>query len=117
MKIIQKVLVLSGEKYYEKHLEIINPFLPIQFTKMEIKVLALFMSFEGVIAEEDRFGTSLRKLAMSKLNISAPGLSNYITVLTKKGALIPKLNGTLDILGILLAEQKEQFYQFKILQS
>lgn len=117
MKIIQKGLLLEGEKYYEKHLEIINPFLPVQFTNMEIKVLALFMSFEGEVAKEDRFGTSLRKMAMNKLKIEAPGLSNYITALKKKGAIVTQLNGTLDILPLLLSEDREQFYQFKLIKK
>lgn len=117
MKIIQKGVVLEGEKYYEKHLEIINLFLPVQLTNMEIKILAMFMSFEGEVAKHDRFGTSLRKIAMSNLKIEASGLSNYITALKKKGALITQLNGTLEILPMLFAEEKEQFYQFKIIKQ
>lgn len=117
MKIIQKGIVLKEEKYYEKHLEIINLFLPVQFTNMEIKVLSVFMSFEGEVAIHDRFGTSLRKIAMSKLGIEAPGLSNYITTLKRKGALIILLNGNLDILPAYLPENKEQFYQFKIIKE
>lgn len=117
MRIIQKSLVLGGVEYYRKHLEIINPFLPAKFTNMEIKVLAMFMSFEGEVAKEDRFGTSLRKIACDKLEISNPGLSNYMTALVNKGAIITKLNTKQDISPVLFSEDLQQFYQFKIIKK
>lgn len=119
MEIIQKQLVLKEEKYYEKHLEVINPFLPknAKMTEMEIKVLSLFMSFTGEVAEQERFGTFLRKKVLSKLTISGPGLSNYIASLKKKGILVEGLADNLTIHNAILAEDAKQFYQFKIIKE
>jgi len=115
-QIIQKTVTLPKNEFFEKHLEIINPLIPkhLRLTPMEIKVVAAFMGFEGEVAEEDRFCTALRKIVMKRLGITGPGLSNYITQLTRKGVITEKLDGGLKILDYLLPEQGQQFYQFKL---
>jgi hypothetical protein len=115
MKIIQKVLSnLNTHDYYIKHLQIINPFLPLQLTPTEIEVLAAFMSLDGEVAEKDRFGTSMRKQVKSQLdNMSAGGMSNHLRHLLDKGAIF-KDNGQLTIRPFLFPEEDGQGYQFKI---
>lgn len=118
MKIIQKaILQLKGAKYYIYHLSIINPFLPIELTPKEREVLGTFMSFKGVLAEKDRFGTSFRKEVKTMLSISDGGLSNHLSSLKSKGAIKEDLTGIIQVASILLPEEKQQFYQFKIVQE
>lgn len=114
MKIIQKSLVLGKVEYYEMHLNIINSLIPAPLANMEIKVLALFMSLEGDLVENDRFNTEARKFVREKLEISNSGLGNYLKTLKEKGAIVESLSGNLEIVKLLLAEKDEQFYQFKI---
>lgn len=116
-KIIQKGIVLEGEQYYHKHLEIINPFLPVQLTKTEIKVLAMFMSFEGEIADNDRFGTSSRKVAREKLGISNSGITDYFKAFISKNVVYERLDGKLELADFIKAENPHQFYQFKIIKQ
>ncbi len=108
MKVIKKQLILSNEEYYLKHLAIINNFLPIKLTPKEIEVLANFMILEGDIAS-DRFGTTARKIVMSKMNIVTAGISNYIRSLKQKGFIIDN-----KVLPILFPESKNQMYNFKL---
>lgn len=118
MRIIQKsILQLKGAEYYTYHLSIINPFLPIELTPKEREVLGTFMSFKGDLAEKDRFGTSLRKLVKSTLSMSDGGLSNHLTSLKSKGAIQEDLQGIMQVAPILIPEEKQQFYQFKIVQE
>lgn len=118
MKIIQKsILQLKGAEYYIYHLSIINPFLPVELTPKEREVLGTFMSFKGEIAENDRFGTTLRKLVKSTLSMSDGGLSNHLSSLKSKGAIKEDLQGILQIAPILLPEERQQNYQFKIVQE
>jgi hypothetical protein len=118
MKIIQKgILGLKEAQYYIYHLSIINPFLPIELTPKEREVLGTFMSFKGELATKDRFGTSFRKEVKSMLSISDGGLSNHLSALKGKGAIKEDLNGFIQIASILLPEEKQQFYQFKIVQE
>ena len=80
---IRKELALTRDKYYMKHLSIINPLLPVSLTPKEIEVLAAFMALKGDIAN-DRFGTTARKLVMDKLSLSLSGLGNYLKSLKDK---------------------------------
>lgn len=114
MKIIQKSLVLGKVEYYEMHLSIINPLVKIPLANMEIKVLAMFMSLEGDLVQNDRFNTEARKIVYKTLNISNSGLGNYLKTLKDKGAIVTGLTGNLEIMKGLIAEDNEQFYQFKI---
>jgi hypothetical protein len=118
MRIIQKaILQLKGAEYYIYHLSIINPFLPIELTPKEREVLGTFMSFKGPLAEKDRFGTSFRKEVKTMLSISDGGLSNHLSSLKSKGAIKEDLTGIIQVASILLPEEKQQFYQFKIVQE
>lgn len=118
MRIIQKsILQLKGAEYYIYHLSIINPFLPVELTPKEREVLGTFMAFKGELAEKDRFGTSFRKEVKRLLKMSDGGLSNHLTSLRGKGAIKEKLNGTLEVTEILLPEEKQQNYQFKIVKE
>jgi hypothetical protein len=75
------------------------------------------MSFKGDLAEKDRFGTTFRKEVKSILSMSDGGLSNHISSLKSKGAIRDDLNGIIQVASILLPEEKQQFYQFKIVQE
>jgi hypothetical protein len=118
MRIIQKsILQLRGAEYYIYHLSIINPFLPVGLTPKEREVLGTFMSFKGELAEKDRFGTSFRKEVKNMLSLKDGGLSNHLSSLKSKGAIKEDLNGSVQIASILLPEEKQQNYQFKIVQE
>ena len=118
MRIIQKgILGLKGANYYIYHLSIINPFLPVEITPKEREVLGHFMSFKGELAESNRFDTYFRKQVRAELNMSDGGLSNHISSLKRKGAIKEELTGAITIAPILLPEESQQFYQFKITQE
>lgn len=119
MQVIQKAVKdLEGIDYYIKHLNIINPFLPVQLTPKEMEVLGAFMAFKGEIAEQDRFGLSFKKIVKQKLNQSDGGLSNHLTSLKNKGAiLVGELDGKLSIRDFLFPEEGRQMYQFVIIQK
>jgi hypothetical protein len=118
MRIIQKaILQLKGAEYYIYHLSIINPFLPVELTPKEREVLGTFMSFKGDLAEKDKFGTSFRKEVKTMLSMSDGGLSNHLTSLKSKGAIQEDLQGIMKVAPILIPEDKQQFYQFKIVQE
>lgn len=113
MNEIVKQLKLEKLEYFETHLSIVNCFLPIKLTPMEIKVLSSFMSLNGDIAK-DRFGTSAKKLVRTHLgNMSPASMSNYIKDLKEKGFLLEEGN-TLSILPILFPKGDEQLYMFKL---
>lgn len=111
MKEIKKTLTLDRTQYYEKHLAIINPMLPVRMTQKEIEVLASFMSLTGDIAK-DRFGTTARKIIMEKHNISSSGIVNYLRSLREKQFI----NGD-KIHPILFPEEDEQIYKFKLVNN
>lgn len=118
MRIIQKGIVgLKDAQYYIYHLSIINPFLPIELTPKEREVLGNFMAFKGDLAKKDRFCSSYRKQVKITLGMSDGGLSNHLSSLKNKGAIKEDLNGTIQIASILLPEEKQQNYQFKIVQE
>jgi len=109
--IIQKTLTLTEYDFFVKHLSIVNVFLPVHLTPKEIEVLAMFMSLTGDIAE-DRFGTSARKIVMTKLNLSAGGLGNYLKSLKTKGFIQNN-----EIIPILHPKSDEQPYMFKLIKK
>lgn len=117
MKIIQKSMMLEEKDYYVMHLDIINPFIPNKLTEKEREVLGMFMSFEGKLAEKNRFNTSFRKDVRKALNISPGGLGNYIKSFKDKEVVTEGLDGVLTIKSYLFPENKEQFYQFKIVKE
>jgi len=112
MKIIKKQLILNSHEYYITHLSLINPLLPIKLTPKEIEVLAIFMSFSGEL-ELDRFGTTGKALVRERLDLSHPGLANYMKSLLTKG-FVQKENNRLKILPILHPEKSSQLYQIQL---
>lgn len=115
MEALKKQLTLPTKKYYEKHLAIVNIFLPVTLTPKEIEVLANFMSLEGSIAQ-DRFGTSAKKLVMKELNLSPGGLGNYLSSLKKKG-FIKEKEDNLYILPLLHPQEGRQNYLFQLVEQ
>lgn len=106
---ITKVLKLSAIEYYNTHLQLINPLLPVHLTPKEIEILANFMSFSGILAE-DRFGATARKKVKKTMNLSNAGLSNYMRTLKDKGFITSG-----KIVPILFPENGSQAYQFKLI--
>ena len=117
MKTIKKVLFVSSEEYFIKHLSIINSMLHVTLTPKEIEVLGTFMSLKGDIAEQDRFGTSCRKIVKERLSLSDGGIGNYIKALKEKGFIYTDENGRLKIYDVLLADENSQNYLFKIIEN
>lgn len=114
MKPILKSLKLNKHDYFETHLSLINCVLPthLKLTPMEIKVLAIFMSFEGDIGK-DRFGSTARNLVKKELGMSSGGLSNYMRYFREKKVLTPQG----DILPLFFPDRKEQSYNFKLTRN
>jgi DNA-binding MarR family transcriptional regulator len=110
---LKKQLTLPAKQYYEKHLAIVNVFLPVTLTPKEIEVLAAFMSLEGSIAI-DRFGTSARKLVREELSISSGGLGNYLKSLKDKGFITETPDSDFNILPLLHPAEGKQGYMFQL---
>lgn len=115
MKPVVKTLKFHHLEYYKTHLSIINCLLPVKMTENEIKILSLFMSFSGELAD-DKFGVTGRKIIRENLRITHAGLSNYIASLMKKGCIVDD-NGKLKILSILHPDNKEQSYMIKLING
>lgn len=110
---IKKILKLSKEDYYKKHLLLINPLLPEHLTTKEAEVLAAFISLEGDIAK-DPFGPTGRKIVMEKCSIKPGGLGNYLRALESKKFIIADEKLKFKILPMLIPDPKSQIYQFKL---
>jgi len=117
MGIIKKILSVPREEYFIRHLAIINPMLPITLTPKEIEVLGSFMSIKGDIVEQDRFGTTCRKIVKERLNLSDGGIGNYIKALKEKGFIYLGEDNKLRIQEVLLADENNQSYLFKIVED
>ncbi len=105
---IKKVLKLDSLDYYNTHLQIINPLLPVHLTPKEIEILAHFMSFDGTM-ENDRFGTTARKIVKETMKLSNAGISNYMKSLKSKGFI----RGN-EIVPILFPSNGTEEYSFKL---
>lgn len=116
---IKKLLRIDGDVlgYYKKHLELINPFLPVPLTGKEMEVLGGFMSMSGDVAEVDRFGTSSRKVLMKDLGISNGGMGNYLKSLREKGFIKKGEDGVEYIPKVIFPGDKEQVYMFKLVNN
>lgn len=114
--IISKTLRLSKTDYYRKHLSIINPILPETMTPKEVEVLANFMALDGELSKEP-FGTTGRKTVRTKMKISPGGLGNYLTQLKDKGFILQGTHKILRILPVLMPNEAEQLYQFRLLKN
>lgn len=112
MSNIIKTLRLEMFEYYTTHLSIVNCLLPVKITNKEIEILSLFMCFDGIL-EDDRFGTTAKKMIREKLGLSHQGLSNYITSLKEK-KLLSIENEKIKILPILHPNREEQAYMIKL---
>lgn len=118
MDVIAKQLNnLSEDEYYIKHLQIINQFLPVYMTQKEIEVLGSFMALDGDIVEEDRFGTTARKIIKKKLKLSDGGLGNYLKALKEKELIIKNEKNVLEARAMLFPSSMSQGYKFKITRS
>lgn len=115
MKLISKsILGIGKRQYYETHLKIINPFLPVELTPKRLEVLAAFMALEGDIAN-DRFGTTARKSIKKELKLSNGGLGNYLKYYKEKNIIyIPENKTDYEIRPFMWPEPTSQGYQFKI---
>lgn len=112
MRPIRKLMKLSKDEYYKKHLLIINPLLPQQVTPKEAEVLGAFMALEGDISK-DPFGTTGRKQVRERLNLSPGGLGNHLRVLKEKEFIVEKDN-KLQLLSYLIPAKDGQLYEFKL---
>ena len=111
MEIIAKQLNnLSEEKYFIKHLEIINPLFPtpMRMTSKEIEVLAGFLSLDGDIVKKDRFGTTARKIIKERLSLSDGGLGNYLKTLRQKELIYKNQYNVLEAKSWLFPESQWQ---------
>lgn len=113
-KISKSLSGLTLNEYNEKHLYIINQFLPVQITKTEVKVLAGFMSLQGDVSEYNRFGTEARKIIMEKLGMSSGGLGNHLKSLKDKEFIYIDSDKKLKVNAHLIPDEHTQGYQFKI---
>lgn len=113
MKIIEKSLSLPKDKYFEKHLSIINPLLPIQLTNKEIEIIASFLSVETEIGSENIFSTLGKEKVRNSLKLSHAGLSNYIKNLKEK-KVITGTDNNLKIIDVLRPNDKIQGYRIKL---
>lgn len=100
-------------EYYQTHLSVINCLLPVKNTNKEIEILSLFMCFDGIL-EDDRFGTTAKKMIRNKLGLSHQGLSNYMTSLIRKRMLSIE-EEKIKILPILHPNRDEQIYMIKLI--
>lgn len=111
---IGKTLKLKDIEYFKKHLEIINPLLPVKLTSKEQDVLSSFLSLKGELYD-DMFSATSRKVVMEQLNLSQGGLGNYLKQLKTKGA-IKREKGRTFILPQLIPGDEIQEYAFKLIR-
>ena len=117
MSTITKILSLSKEDFYRKHLLIINHILPVQMSTKQAEVLAAFISLEGEL-EQHRFSTLGRKLVMGKLGLDPGGLGNYLRFFKDNNYVIENpTSKKLEIIPILIPNNKIQTYQFKLIAN
>ncbi|GHV61220.1 hypothetical protein FACS1894195_1400 [Bacteroidia bacterium] len=114
MAAINKIQTVPKSEYFEKHLSILNPLLPYELTRNEIKFLSMFMSFSGELAT-DRFSATGRKIVRKAMGLSFPNMSNYLASLTKKEFIFENKDGVLDIQPILFPDSNEQLYNIKLI--
>lgn len=108
-KVLKKVVIVKSDlDFYAKHLELINPILPVKLTPKEIEVLGAFMSLKGEMAEEERFGTYCRKKVKKLLDLSDGGLGNYLRDLKLK----KYVTDSWGIVPFLFPKDNPQEYNF-----
>lgn len=112
MKPIAKTLSLEEKEYYKVHIELINALLPVKLTNKEAEVLAVFMTFDGTLAQ-NRFCTTGKKIVREALSLSHQNLSNYINSLRAKGFI----NKDDQILPLLFPDKNNQTYMIKLINE
>lgn len=117
MNELKKALTLPKFSYYETHLSLVNCLLPKsrKMTDREIEVLAAFMLIRGDL-ENDRFGTTARKMIREKLKMTPQNLSNFLGTLKEKKLLL-EVGDMLEIWPILIPQKEQQFYQFRLINN
>lgn len=115
MRIIQKMRNVSREEYYETHLAVINPMLPVRLTDTERRVLAMFMIEQVDHVMLNPFSPEGRERVMAKLGMNKTALSNHISSLVRKGFLRRREErGFIEIHSFVIPEPNGQGYQFKL---
>lgn len=102
----QKTLFTSKFDACMYHAMILNVFMGNRFTHSEIEVIAALAS------STDMFSLESRKKIKKDLELSDAGLTNYISSLKRKGAVIMKDNKPI-LLPLFLVDPKENEYQIK----
>ena len=100
---------LSSQRYYEKHLQIVNPFLPKLLSHKKVVVLAGFMALQ----DEDKFSTESRRKIRQMFKLSHGNLGNYLEDYVKDGLIIKEDSGYF-IRKSLFPSPGHQGYQIKI---
>ena len=108
---IRKTVNISKDLYYVKHLEIINPLLPIRLTEKEISILACFLELK-----EDVFSPYNKFMIKEKLKLSDSSLSNYLKSIKNKKFILCNTDGIWYINPVLLPDSEYQEYNFKIVK-
>lgn len=81
-------------KFYYNYLLSINSFLNL--TKMELKLVAKWMSLKGTTVAEDKlFSKEVRDEMKEYIGVSRENLNNYVSVLTKKQIFLRTPEGKL----------------------
>lgn len=107
--VLRKLLELEGVKYYKKHLEIIEVFLPIKFTGKEKDLLSYVMyNTDDYIIKK-----SVRDAFRKKYGWTSQMLYNVTTALVKKKVLIRE-EERLIIVPTIIPNKKSQRYEFFI---
>lgn len=91
--------VLEKQSFYPKYLKLVNVILPEPLTAKEIEVLSHFMSLEGDLVENDRFGTQARSYVREKMGFKThANLDNYIKYFKNKNIIyLSERTGKLEI--------------------
>lgn len=88
------IICESKLKFYYNYLLSINSFLNL--TKMELKLVAKWMSYKGENYPEDKlFSKEIRQELKEYIGVSKENLNNYVSVLTKKQIFVRMPNGKL----------------------
>lgn len=113
--IIQRGFLLKAKEYYEKHLQLLNIIIPANLTNKEVEVLAMFMSLDKNIIEDEMINPVSRKKVMDNLKLSPGGLGNHLKSMTEKKALIRnEVTGSIRLNPHLRPNETVQGYQIKI---
>lgn len=113
--IIAKTFELDEYNYYKTHLSIINGVLPhkVRLTERETDVMASILKTAEKYGEEICFSTTGRRILKKEQGLGNAGLTNYLKALEEKGFII-KNNDTYLIAKLVLVNNKQQEYRFKI---